>query len=107
VESLLPEAPTPALADSLQQYVAAQTPSAFRQETQEQPQIGDGFLTPREQEVARLVAQGATNREIAAQLVISERTAETHVGNILNKLDFTSRAQIAAWVVEQKQDIKG
>ena len=58
-------------------------------------------LTPREREVARLVAQGQTNRQIAATLVISERTADAHVQNILNKLGFGARAQIAAWAVER------
>jgi predicted ATPase/DNA-binding CsgD family transcriptional regulator len=58
-------------------------------------------LTTREQEVAALVARGLTNREIAAALVVTERTAETHVQNILNKLGFGSRAQVAAWAVEQ------
>ena len=57
-------------------------------------------LSRRECEVAGLVAQGLTSREIAARLVISERTAETHVSNILGKLGVTSRAQIAAWAVE-------
>jgi DNA-binding CsgD family transcriptional regulator len=59
-----------------------------------------GGLTAREREVAALITQGKTSREIAEMLVISERTAEAHVGNILGKLRFTSRAQIAAWGVE-------
>jgi DNA-binding CsgD family transcriptional regulator len=59
-----------------------------------------GGLTAREREVAALVAQGSTSREIAELLVISERTAEVHVSNILAKLGFSSRAQIAAWAVE-------
>lgn len=54
-------------------------------------------LTPRETEVARLVARGMTNKDIAAELVISLRTAEGHIEHILSKLGFTSRAQIAAW----------
>lgn len=58
-------------------------------------------LTNREQEVANLVAQGLGNRQIANLLVISPRTAETHVENILTKLGFRSRAQIAAWVLGQ------
>ena len=58
-------------------------------------------LTPREHEVAGLVARGLTNRQIAAQLVIAEGTAERHVGNILAKLDVGSRSQIAAWVAGQ------
>ncbi|MFI7445808.1 ATP-binding protein [Nonomuraea indica] len=57
-------------------------------------------LTPREMEVARLVARGMSNKEVAASLVIAQRTAEAHVEHILNKLGFTSRVQIAAWVFE-------
>ncbi|MFI8301768.1 response regulator transcription factor [Streptomyces nigra] len=56
-------------------------------------------LTLREREVARLIAQGLSNREIAARLVIARRTAESHVENILNKLGFHSRTQIATWVI--------
>ena len=48
--------------------------------------------------MARLVAGGRSNRDIAAELVISQRTAENHVEHILTKLGFTSRAQVAAWV---------
>lgn len=55
-------------------------------------------LTRREREVARLVADGLSNREIASSLVISVRTAESHVEHILVKLGFSSRAQIATWV---------
>ncbi|HWP62914.1 MAG TPA: alpha/beta fold hydrolase [Candidatus Binatia bacterium] len=54
-------------------------------------------LTPREREVAALVTQGLTNRQIAETLTIAESTAERHVINILNKLGLQSRAQIAAW----------
>ncbi|RAQ94173.1 helix-turn-helix transcriptional regulator [Thermogemmatispora tikiterensis] len=61
-----------------------------------------GGLTEREREVAALIAQGATNREIADLLVISERTAEGHVNAILRKLGFTSRVQIAVWAVERR-----
>ncbi|MEU8586058.1 LuxR C-terminal-related transcriptional regulator [Streptomyces sp. NPDC048664] len=56
-------------------------------------------LSRRETQVARLVAKGLTNRDIAAELVISARTAEGHVERILSKLGFTSRSQIAAWSV--------
>src|SRR5437870_6079795 len=55
-------------------------------------------LGKRELEVARLVADGLSNKQIAARLFISDRTAATHVGNILNKLGFNSRAQVATWV---------
>jgi DNA-binding NarL/FixJ family response regulator len=54
-------------------------------------------LTAREREVAALIAQGLSNRDIAARLVISARTAETHVEHIMVKLGLTARAQIAAW----------
>lgn len=55
-------------------------------------------LTRREREVAELVAEGLSNKEIATRLVVSIRTAESHVEHILIKLGFTSRTQIAAWV---------
>jgi len=58
-------------------------------------------LTPREQQIAELVGQGMNNKDIADALVISKRTAETHVEHILTKLGFTNRHQIAAWVAEQ------
>jgi DNA-binding CsgD family transcriptional regulator len=54
------------------------------------------LLSPREQEVAWLVARGQTNRQIADELEIAETTAERHVANIMAKLDVHSRAQIAA-----------
>ncbi|MEU4548542.1 ATP-binding protein [Nonomuraea dietziae] len=59
-------------------------------------------LTRREMEIARLVAQGMSNKAIAAALVIAQRTAEGHVEHILVKLGFTSRVQIAAWVSRQE-----
>jgi DNA-binding CsgD family transcriptional regulator len=55
-------------------------------------------LTPREREVAALVARGLTNLQVADELTISERTVEGHVERILGKLGFRSRAQIAAWL---------
>jgi ATP/maltotriose-dependent transcriptional regulator MalT len=58
-------------------------------------------LSRREREVAALISQGLTNREIAEQLVLSERTIESHVSNILSKLGFTVRSQIAVWASEK------
>jgi len=54
-------------------------------------------LTPREEEVAVLVARGLTNRDIASQLTLSTRTVEVHVGHVLTKLGFSTRTQLAAW----------
>jgi len=59
-------------------------------------------LTGREREVAGLVAQGKSNREIAEALVLSTRTVEKHVANILAKLGLTSRAQIVRWAMEHE-----
>jgi DNA-binding CsgD family transcriptional regulator len=58
-------------------------------------------LTEREREVAALVAQGKSNREIAADLVVSAKTVETYVTRILNKLGFDSRVQIATWAKDK------
>ncbi len=58
-------------------------------------------LTPREREVIALVAQGRTNREIGRRLGVAERTARTHVSNILTKLGLASRTQAALWAVRE------
>ena len=62
-----------------------------------------GLLGKREADVARLVADGLTNKQIGARLFISERTVDSHVRSILNKLGFNSRAQIAAWMASVNQ----
>ena len=54
-------------------------------------------LTGRELEVAALVAAGLTNKEVAARLRLSVRTAENHLLNVMNKLGLNNRAQVAAW----------
>jgi DNA-binding CsgD family transcriptional regulator len=59
-------------------------------------------LTAREQEIALLIARGLSNRGIAAELVISPATAARHVANILAKLGLSSRAQVAAWTMDQR-----
>ena len=59
-------------------------------------------LSPRETEVAILIAQGLTNKQIARRLEIAERTAENHVEHILNRLGFQSRAQVAAWAAQER-----
>jgi DNA-binding NarL/FixJ family response regulator len=58
-------------------------------------------LTERELEILRLVAAGEANKQIAAHLFISERTARTHVSNILRKLGLASRTQAALWAVRE------
>ena len=58
-------------------------------------------LTPREREIATLIARGLSNRAIADELVISQATVARHVANMLIKLGFSSRAQVAAWVARQ------
>jgi DNA-binding CsgD family transcriptional regulator len=62
---------------------------------------GAQALTRRELEVARLVERGLSNRRIAEELFIAKRTADGHLERILAKLGFTSRAQVAVWLVKQ------
>jgi non-specific serine/threonine protein kinase len=66
------------------------------------PDDTDNVLTEREREIAGLIAEGLTNREIAATLSISVRTAEAHAQNILTKLGFRSRTQVATWVARRR-----
>lgn len=73
----------------------------------EEPAAPRAVLTARELEVAKLVADGLTNQEIARRLSIAQRTAETHLENIRQKLGFRSRAQIASWVTFQKVQATG
>src|SRR6266513_691971 len=68
---------------------------------------GVALLGKREAEVARLVAEGLSNKRIGARLFISERTVDSHVRNILNKLGFNSRAQIAGWIASSHGDGRG
>jgi predicted ATPase/DNA-binding CsgD family transcriptional regulator len=64
-------------------------------------------LTPREWEIAELIARGLSNRAIATELVISPATAARHVANILTKLGFSSRAQVAAWITARREPRDG
>jgi len=65
---------------------------------------GPAALTPREREVAALLAEGLTNTQLAARLFISPRTAAVHVSNILAKLGMSSRAEVAAWAARSELD---
>jgi DNA-binding NarL/FixJ family response regulator len=78
--------------------VARGLTSALRTESSDGP---GAELTVRELEVLRLLGAGKTNKEIAAELQISERTARTHVSNILGKLELSSRTQAALWAVRE------
>jgi non-specific serine/threonine protein kinase len=64
-------------------------------------------LTPRERQVAALVASGRTNRQIGRVLGISEKTAEVHLHHVMSKLDVRSRAEVAAWAVAQHLSAPG
>ncbi len=68
------------------------------------PDEASTTLTRREWQVATLLAQGLSNKAIAHTLVISPRTAESHVANIMTRLGFTSRAQVTAWIADRHQD---
>jgi DNA-binding CsgD family transcriptional regulator len=64
-------------------------------------------LSPREREVARLIAHGLSNGEIAEVLVLSKRTIEHHIASIFSKLDFSNRAQLVRWGIEQGLTLSG
>jgi non-specific serine/threonine protein kinase len=66
-----------------------------------------GEVTPREAEIAALVATGMTNRQIAGKLHLAERTVDAHVEHIMNKLGYRSRAQIAAWIARSTSSPSG
>jgi predicted ATPase/DNA-binding CsgD family transcriptional regulator len=85
---------------SLEQAIAsAQTLPLLSRATPASREKSDN-LTEREREVVALIGQGKSNGEIAAELVLSKRTVEKHVANIMSKLGFTNRAQIVRWAIE-------
>jgi ATP/maltotriose-dependent transcriptional regulator MalT len=75
-------------------------PAARKPSARQAAKLVFAGLTEREREIAGLIAAGKSNAAIGGMLVISERTVETHVSNILTKLGFASRAQVAAWATE-------
>ncbi len=101
IEELAASVPDEPLRQDFRERALAMVPALPALTPRQAAKRAYGGLTERERGVAVLVAQGKSNREIAATLVISERTVERHVANILSKLGFTSRAQIAAWAVEK------
>jgi DNA-binding NarL/FixJ family response regulator len=78
--------------------VARQLTASLRRGPSADPKA---LLTPREREILVLVAQGKANKEIASELMISERTSRTHVSNVLAKLGLSSRTQAALWAVRE------
>ena len=103
---LLKDADAPEVADAIRSALAGEVhldPAAARALTAalRAPQKQESRLTPREREVIVAIASGATNRQIAKDLGVGERTARTHVSNILAKLGLTSRTQAAMWAVRE------
>ncbi|HEX5819434.1 MAG TPA: LuxR C-terminal-related transcriptional regulator, partial [Gemmatimonadales bacterium] len=94
------EGSTMRFADAVALALGRRTPAPAAADTH----LDEVRLTRRESEIAALVAEGLTNREIAERLVMARRTAEGHVARILGKLNFTSRAQLAAWVAAHPED---
>ena len=97
--------------DQLADYVPSATQQRFRQRAEkiitaaEKPQLSTAArhqLTRRELDVAREIALGKTNQQIADDLHITVKTVETHITRALSKLDLTSRTQIALWAVENQ-----
>ena len=101
VHTLAETIPDAALREGMLRTALESLPQAKPASPRHTEAVKFGGLTARERDVARLVASGKTNREIADALVLSERTVEYHVGNILSKLAFDSRSQIAVWAVEK------
>jgi DNA-binding NarL/FixJ family response regulator len=103
---LLKDADACDVADAIRAAVAGEVhldPAAARALTAalRAPKTQHSNLTPREREVIVAIASGSTNREIAKTLGVGERTARTHVSNILAKLGLTSRTQAAMWAVRE------
>jgi non-specific serine/threonine protein kinase len=88
------------MAEGRRMSLAEAVSYALADEPEQTWRSGRGTLTRRETEVATLVAQGLTNRDIAAQLYLSIRTVETHVDHVLSKLGFETRTRLAAWAYE-------
>jgi len=80
---------SPVIAEKLMREVAAGTPTAHRTD-----------LTARERDVLRLIARGMSNRDIARELTVAEKTVKTHVSNILSKLGLNDRTQAALYAVQ-------
>ena len=94
------------LADSTAEFRRLDMPGPLARALEVQGRSAGGaapVLSPREAEIALLVARAMSNREIAEKLFLSERTVESHVRSILAKLGFTSRTEIAVWATERRR----
>jgi DNA-binding CsgD family transcriptional regulator/tetratricopeptide (TPR) repeat protein len=100
VDALAATVPDEALRETFRTRASAEIPPPRRVSARRADKDHFAGLTAREREVAVLIARGLSNREIAAALVVSERTVEAHTGRIRDKLEVTSRTQVAAWAVE-------
>jgi DNA-binding CsgD family transcriptional regulator len=101
VEDLASTTTDSTLRETLLRGVAEQLPRPAAPTPRRAAKAAFDGLTQRERDVATLIAHGQSNREIAAALIVGERTVETHISNILSKLGFTSRHQIAAWATRK------
>jgi DNA-binding CsgD family transcriptional regulator len=104
IEELAANIPDGRLRETFLQKATALLPRSYRLSQQRVSAAQSGGLTARERQVAALIGRGMSNREIAASLVLGERTVETHVSNILGKLGAGSRQEVAAWVASQNLD---
>ena len=101
IHELAGDLPAGTLHDNFLLRALAFLPSAHVATPRQAAKMQFDGLTAREREIAGLIALAKSNREIADELVISEKTTERHIANILKKLDFNSRTQIAIWAVEK------
>lgn len=101
IDQIAAELPDEALRDEFLQHATALLPRAYRLSRARVSAAQYDGLTAREREIATLIGQHRSNREIASALTLAERTVETHVSNILNKLGAGARGEIAAWAVEK------
>jgi DNA-binding NarL/FixJ family response regulator len=101
IAELSAEISDPALRDHFLAQALALFPPTRSISARQEEKRKFGGLTERERQVAAFIAQGKSNREIAKVLFVGERTIETHVSNILSKLGFEARTQIAAWAADK------
>ncbi|MEZ4733895.1 MAG: LuxR C-terminal-related transcriptional regulator [Caldilineaceae bacterium] len=101
IATMAAHVPDPALHDNFLHQANALLPPLRAPSARQAAKAAHGGLTRREREVAALIAQGQSNRAIAATLILGERTVEGYIANIMAKLGLSARTQIAAWVVER------